>query len=295
MQKILSKSSSHSDYLNEYTEIDIELISSRETEQETVLALLAAFGFHGFREESNRIFAYIATRDFSSEDFEGYLKQYRLNEKIKSFRSKIIPEQNWNEIWEKDYSPVQISDKCLIRAPFHLPPKGEGYDIIISPKMSFGTAHHETTRLMLKSILSVKWEKARVLDLGCGTGILAILAEKMGAGKVIAMDNDSWAWKNATENISLNNCRNIKAVHGLLETLEEELFDSIFANINLNILLQEMPNICNCLTDKGTVIFSGFYLDDLEILDQSASQEGLTLITKETLNSWTVGVYRKGH
>jgi len=280
--------------LIEYTEIDIELTGSREAEQERVLALLAAFGFYGFREEENRIFAYIASPDFSTEDFEIYLDEYRLREKIKSFSSKIIPEQNWNEIWEKDYSPVQILDKCHIRAAFHLPPKGDAFDIIISPKMSFGTAHHETTRKMLESILIQEWGKARVLDFGCGTGILAILAEKMGAGEVIALDNDPWAWENTMENIALNNCKNIKAVQGELETLEEEAFDTIFANINLNILLRDMPNLSNYLVNSGIVIMSGFYLKDLEILDKSASQVGLTLITKETLNDWTVGVYRKG-
>jgi len=281
--------------LTEYIEVDIELISSRETEQETVLALLAAFGFYGFREEEGRIIAYILSNQFSTNDFDSFLVEYGLKDKIKSINSLNIQEQNWNQLWEENYSPVIISGKCFIRAPFHLPPKGMEYDLVISPKMSFGTAHHETTRMMLERILKGEWERERVLDYGCGTGVLAILAEKMGGRQILALDNDHWAWENARENISLNNCIGIKPVKGELGLLEEDLFNTIFANINLNILLQEMHNIGKCLENNGIAILSGFYQNDMETLNKSASGEGLTLITKQTLNSWMVGVYRKGH
>ncbi len=295
MQRTLSPLSAHFDDLIEYIEIEFELLSRQEADQETFLAFLAAFGFSGFREEEGRIFAYIAGSDYSSGELESYMDMHGLREKVKSYRSETLPGQNWNEIWERNFPPVEISGKCYIRAPFHLPPKGVDYDLVISPKMSFGTAHHETTRMMLESMLLNEWDKGRVLDFGCGTGILAILAEKMGARHVIALDNDPWAWENAGENLLLNKCRNINVIGGEIGSLNEKPFNTIFANINLNILLQEMHNIGNSLVSSGLVFLSGFYLDDLPGLNEAASRQDLTLINKVTLNSWTVGVYRKGH
>jgi ribosomal protein L11 methyltransferase len=206
---------------------------------------------------------------------------------------RTIPRQNWNEIWESNYSPVQIGKKCHIRAPFHLPPKGVQYDVIISPKMSFGTAHHETTRLVMEFMLTGEWKREKVMDFGCGTGILAILARKMGAGKIIALDKDPWALENARENFELNDCSKIEVCQGEISSVGEDSFDIILANINLDVLLKEMKEISRHLKNGGISVLSGFCRDDLDALNNSASGEGLSLITKETLNNWTVGVYRK--
>jgi ribosomal protein L11 methyltransferase len=278
--------------LTEYLEINLELVSRQESEQEIVLALLADFGFEGFREEEGRIFAYIETDIFRSVDFESFLDRY--GDKINSYNTKQIPNRNWNEEWEKSYSPVEILDNCLVRAPFHNPREGIEYDLVISPKMSFGTAHHETTQLMLEEILQRSWGKKKLLDLGCGTGVLAILADHMGANEVFALDNDQGACQNALENIKLNNCRNIKVSCGELESLKDSGFSAILANINLNVLLREMENISSILLNDGIAIISGFYKKELHQISATAQSNSMELIGHRTLNRWTVAVYRKG-
>jgi ribosomal protein L11 methyltransferase len=159
--------------------------------------------------------------------------------------------------------------------------------------MSFGTAHHETTRLVMEFMMKGDWKREKVMDFGCGTGILAILARKMGAVRIIALDNDPRARENARENLELNNCFGIEIYPGEISTVTENSFDTIFANINLNVLLREMTEISRHLKTGGITVLSGFYRKDLDALNKSATGEGLSLITKETLNNWTVGVYRK--
>jgi len=280
--------------LSDYLEIDIRLHSRQESGQELVLALLAAFGFEGFKEEGGRIYAYIPAEKYSSEAFEAFLTGHKLKDEIRAMKMTSIPECNWNAVWEKTYSPVQISGNCMVRAPFHLPLKGIEYDLIISPKMSFGTAHHQTTRLMLESMLVRIWSGLKILDFGCGTGVLAILADKMGAGSVTALDNDPLACSNASENIALNNCGNIKVVQGELGSLDEYTFDAVLGNINRNILQREMKNLGVRLKNTGLAILSGFYESDLEKLSISASDYGLFLESKLSLDDWMVAVYRKG-
>jgi len=280
--------------LSEYLEIDIRLHSRQESGQELVLALLAVFGFDGFREEEGRIYAYIPAEKYSSEAFETFLAGHQLKDKIRTMKITSIPECNWNAVWEKSCSPVQISGNCMVRAPFHPPRKGIEYDLVISPKMSFGTAHHETTRLVLESILDRNWSGQKVLDFGCGTGVLAILADKMGAGSVIALDNDPLACSNASENIVLNNCGNTKVVQGELGSLDEYSFDAVFGNINRNILQREMKNLSVRLKNTGIAILSGFYENDLEKLSIAAGEYGLFPDSKLSLISWMVAVYRKG-
>ena len=277
-----------------YLEIDITLISRQEEEQEYVLALLADFGFDGFREEEGRIIGYMPAETFRSEAFESFLIRHGLKEKIKRFKTLTIPVRNWNSIWEKGYSPVQIGKKCVIRAPFHHPRKDIKHDLVISPKMSFGTAHHETTRMMLESILEREWSGQEVLDFGCGTGVLAILTEKMGARNILALDNDPWAYSNALENIALNNCRNISITQGEIGILEEHSFDAILGNINLNVLLKEMHNLSARLRKEGIAILSGFYEKDLQTLNESAGKNKLSLLENQSMNNWSVAVYRKG-
>ncbi|MFC2098389.1 50S ribosomal protein L11 methyltransferase [Bacteroidota bacterium] len=278
--------------MTEYLEINFELLSQQESDQEIVLALLADLGFEGFIQEEGRILAYIGADVFSSGELESLLAG--VTEKIKSYQVNHIPGQNWNETWEKAYSPVIISGKCMVRAPFH-PPQGDmEYDLIISPKMSFGTAHHETTRQMLEFMLNSDWSGQKLLDLGCGTGILAVLAEKMGARNIIAMDNDPLACRNARENLEMNKCRNIQVIPGELNSLEEFEFHSILGNINLNVLLKEMRNLSLRLMNNGIAVLSGFYKNDLKDLDVVARKNGLSLIMDQSLNRWTVAVFRKG-
>jgi ribosomal protein L11 methyltransferase len=281
--------------LSEYLEIDIRLPlkENRESFQEQVLAMLADSGFDGFREEDGRILAYLPSGSFSDEDFRDLLSMNGLDGLLGSYTVNSLPERNWNEEWEKNYPPVQVSGNCLVRAPFHAVPGDIEFDLLISPGMTFGTAHHETTRLMMEVMLETEWDGMKVLDMGCGTGVLAILAEKMGATEVLAIDNDKRACLNAEENAELNGCRNIRIRHGDPVSLGEFAFDAVLANINLNVLLGEMENLSTCLSLNGLALLSGFYRHDLEKLDAEAKKHGLFISSERTLNQWTVAVYRK--
>ncbi len=278
----------------EYLELDIELDGRREFEPDLVMALLADFGFEGFREEEGRILAYIRTGAYDPDSFEFFLDRNELRELIRSVTITAIPETNWNALWEKDYSPVEISGKCMVRAPIHPPRADMAYDLVIFPEMSFGTAHHETTRLMIESILEREWTGRKVLDFGSGTAVLAILAEKMGATDVVALDNNPWAFRNSLENLELNGCRHIRTLQGELVSLDEYAFHAILGNINLNVLIAEMGNLSARLVSGGIAILSGFFRDDLETLNRTATQHGLTLTGESYLNRWTVAVYIKG-
>lgn len=273
------------------TEINILLSGQQEAEGEIMIALLADFGFEGFREEDGRIYAYIQPEKFNQTAFEAYLSPFA--EYMKSYRISSIDSRNWNEEWEKSYSPVEISGNCCVRAPFHPSPGKIDYDILISPRMSFGTAHHETTRLMMETMLDREWKGKTVLDLGCGTGILAILAEKMGAEKVLAVDNDPLACQNALGNVELNNCRSITVEEGECASVSRSGFEAVLGNINLNVLLQDMHCIAKRISAGGVAILSGYYEDDLQQLDARAGECGLSTIAVYSLNLWTVAVYRK--
>lgn len=198
----------------------------------------------------------------------------------------FIPEQNWNETWEKNYEPVMIAGKCFIRAPFHAPNPEAKYELIIEPKMSFGTAHHETTSMMIELILEKNWQGKKVLDMGSGTGVLGILASKMGAREVVAIDNDEWAYLNAIENVGRNYTGNIKVLQGDDALIEDQKFDVIIANINRNILLAQIQNYSKALNPGGEVFLSGFYEEDVPVLLKEAENYSLKLKQKITKNSW---------
>jgi ribosomal protein L11 methyltransferase len=203
-----------------------------------------------------------------------------------AWTDEVIGEKNWNEEWEKNYEPVLIAGRCHIRAPFHEKMEGIDYEIEIEPKMSFGTAHHETTQMMIELMLEKNFENLKVLDMGCGTGVLAILASKMGATEVLAIDNDEWAYKNAVENVQKNNLSNITILQGDDQLLVKEQFDIIIANINRNILLQQFDAYINCLQPGGFIFLSGFYEADVTPLLQRAQSGNLNLIEKIRKNSW---------
>jgi ribosomal protein L11 methyltransferase len=188
---------------------------------------------------------------------------------------------------------VGISSGCVVRAPFHPAPAGVEYDIVISPKMSFGTAHHDTTRGMLQMMLSLDLHGKDVLDLGCGTGILAILAEKMGAKTIYALDTDPWAYRNALENMALNACCRTKVLQKELSFITNRRFDVLLANINLNSLLGLMHQFPGRLRPRGTLMLSGFFSKDLQRIDHAAGRNGLEFVVKQVMNNWTVALYRK--
>jgi len=252
---------------------------------EIIPAWLSDFGFDSFTEEEDGITAFIPEADFDEKTVTEQLQWIRQQVDI-SWEFTYIPDENWNKEWEKNFDPVIIAGRCMVRAPFHQPVPGIEFDLVIMPKMSFGTAHHETTRMMIEFILEHNWENLEVLDMGSGTGVLAILASKMGTSKTLAIDNDSWAFENATENIERNNVANVTTLLGDDKSLEGMTFDVIIANINRNILLQQLPVYTKALKPGGSLFMSGFYEEDIPVLLNAAKEFGLELKEKKLLNKW---------
>ncbi len=256
-----------------------------------VTAQLADIDFESFEETEQGVNAYIQERYFDEEKVKDVFSSL---EKIQvEYEQKLIPAQNWNAVWESNFEPVIIDDCCSVRAPFHPKPEGVEFDLVIEPKMSFGTAHHETTSLMISYLLKTDVKGKDVLDMGCGTAVLAILAGMKGAKNITAIDIDPWPVENAKENARNNNVSPIEVIMGGAEQLGKKSFHVILANINRNVLLADMSSYSNVLNKNGTLFLSGFYKEDLEQITNSASENGLEFVSFETKNNWTAAQYLK--
>ncbi len=251
---------------------------------EILIAELGYLGFESFVENDNGITAYIPVEEYEddllanvhilqSEEFE---INYTINE---------IERLNWNEEWEKNFTPIMVDDICSVRAPFHSKTDVE-FDIVIEPKMSFGTGHHATTHMMIQHILKNQWENKAVLDMGCGTGVLAILAALKGASPVDAIDIDNWCYLNTLENITRNDCEHINVEEGGAELLEGREYDMILANINRNILLRDLPVYEKCLRPDGNLFLSGFYKKDLPVMEKACKENGLFYVEHFEREDW---------
>ena len=251
---------------------------------EILIAELGYAGFESFVETPDGVIAYIQAGDHSESILESI---YILNssEFEITYNFETIEQTNWNAEWEKNFNPIVVGDQCAIRAPFH-DPFDVKYDIIIEPKMSFGTGHHETTHMMIEHVLASDFTKKSVLDMGCGTGVLAILAMKKGASRVEAIDIDNWCYLNSLENISRNDCDQITVLEGDASLLEGKRFDVIIANINRNILLNDLSTYVACLNKNASLFLSGFYDSDFELVQESCENLGLKFETKRTRNNW---------
>lgn len=267
-------------------------IKPKLTGTEILIAQLSQIGYESFLETNSGLQAYIPERSFKLHDLQG-LPVFQSDEFKISFSQKLIKEQNWNEFWESNYNPVLIKDLVFIRAPFHEGNKNAKYNIIIEPRMSFGTAHHETTSMMIELMLDENMTGKSVLDMGCGTGILAILAEMLGASGISAIDNDEWAYNNTLENVRKNKCRKVIVQLGDAGLVKEESFDFILANINRNILLNDMQIYVKHLSDNGVLLLSGFYKDDLKQIESSAIKYGLKPDRKIVNNKWIASRFVK--
>ncbi|MFL5773537.1 MAG: 50S ribosomal protein L11 methyltransferase [Flavisolibacter sp.] len=252
-------------------------ISAVEEQQEVLISQLSELGAEGFEQKENILLAYFNELE---------IKSYEVNEILSSytFETSIIEERNWNEEWEKNFQPVRISDFCTIRAEFHKKIEPGKYDIIITPKMSFGTGHHATTYLMIQQMKDLNFSDKSVFDFGTGTGILAILAEKLGASSVIATDVDHWSRENALENIERNNCRNIEVK--LSSEIPQGFYDIILANINRNVLLHYLPHFKNVITKNGLVLMSGILSSDISDLINFSLENGLQLRAQHEKDNW---------
>ena len=259
--------------------------------RDILLAELAESGFDSFEEIPSGLKAYARPVDLA----EGWWNNLFLRQQPEvhlSYSEEDLPDINWNAEWEKNFEPIELGSRCRVRADFH-PYVEVDYDLIISPKMSFGTGHHQTTYMMLEFLLEDSLEGFSVLDMGSGTGVLAILAEKRGAVELKAVDIDPWAARNANENLSLNSSSAIQVLEGDASLLAQwpEQFDWILANINRNILLQDIPRYKKCLKPGGVLLMSGFYTQDLPLIHAECEALGGTLQKKRERDNWVAAKY----
>lgn len=257
--------------------------------REILIAELGAVGFESFTETEDGVIAYIQKKDW----LEGIISDIQIldsNELEISSKIEEIEQVNWNSEWEKHFEPIQVEKLVSVRAPFHKNPNLK-YDIVIEPKMSFGTGHHETTHMMLQHLLTMDLEEKTVLDMGCGTGILAIFAEMKGAKYTDAIDIDNWCYENSVENVERNLCKNIQVFEGDASLLGDKKYDVIIANINRNILLNDLKVYTKCLENNGVLLLSGFYNEDIPIIDKEATTNNLKQVKKIEKNNWVALKY----
>ena len=254
-----------------------------------LIAELGQAGFESFVENDEGILAYIQKTEWSIDVLEELEILKNDNFKI-SYEFKEIEQQNWNATWEENFEPIQIDNQCIVRAPFH-EKSNVVFDIVIEPKMSFGTGHHETTHMMLEHILNTDFNQKKVLDMGCGTGVLAILASMKGAAQVDAIDIDNWCYLNALENVTRNLCDNIEVFEGDASLLRNKTYDIIIANINRNILLADLPAYVKCLSDDGQLLLSGFYKEDIPLITAKCESLGLKFVKFSKKNNWVAVKY----
>ena len=253
---------------------------------ELLIAELSLINYDSFQEFDAGIEAFIEEQLFKQDDIKEILKKYGLHQRIDPEKLENI---NWNKQWEENFDPVFIDDKVQIRAAFHKRKERFEHDIVINPKMSFGTGHHETTHLIISEQLRVNHENKRVLDVGSGTGILAIMAYKLGASLIDATDIDDWCIENCQENFELNKLVNYTIMHGTIDKLTlRGSYDIILANINKNVLLNEMSFYSRLLAKHGKLILSGFYLEDITDLQEKANEHKLKIDSSKRSNEWAM-------
>ena len=251
-------------------------------------AELAEIGFDSFLEDEQGLKAYVPVEKWNEAALNEMLASFPFAGGI-TYSKMQIKGQNWNEEWEKNYfQPIVVGGECVIHSTFHKDIPEAKYDIVIDPKMSFGTGHHETTSLMIGEILKAGLQGKSLLDMGCGTAVLAILAAKRGASPVLAIDIDEWAYNNSLENITVNNEPQIEVQKGGAELLEGKFFDTILANINRNILLEDMHKYAACMKPGSELYMSGFYKEDIPAIEGEAGRCGLKMVSFDEKNRWVV-------
>ena len=257
---------------------------------EILIAELGHVGFESFVENDNGVTAYIQKQEWNSNILDDLYILGSAEFNIKFSYHEVI-QTNWNKEWEKNFNPIQVDGQVSVRAPFHENPSLK-FDIVIEPKMSFGTGHHETTHMMIQHLLALDLENKKVLDMGCGTGILAIFSEMKGAQPTDAIDIDSWCYQNSTENVQRNGCKYITVLEGDSSLLKGKKYDVIIANINRNILLSDMKIYTDCLRQEGILLLSGFYKDDIAIIESEVVKHGLVFDKMIQRNRWVALKYK---
>jgi ribosomal protein L11 methyltransferase len=276
-----------------YYELAFSLIDPEDFHQDLLINELAEAGFDTFEEVEGGFNAYVKSDDFDEEKINQLLIPYHDMFKF-SYKTTLIPQKNWNEVWESNFEPIQILDQIYVRATFHEEKSNFPYEIIIDPKMAFGTGHHQTTALMLEWLLETDVKDKLVLDMGCGTGILAILASKMGAKEVDAIDYDVICYDSVKENAELNGITNLNAYCGSKEVIPSKPYEVILANINRNILLDQLEAYAKVMTPGAQLYLSGFYENpDLGMLKEEAEKYGLKYIDHKKNDEWVSAKFIK--
>ena len=273
----------------EYVQVTLTCL---EEYREILIAELAAIGFDSFLETETGIEGYALQEQFSRDSFDEVISTYRESAAL-TVAEGILPKVNWNEEWEKNYDPIEVGKLVYVRASFHSPQPGFQYEIVINPKMSFGTGHHATTFQLLSLQGKIDHQGKRVLDVGSGTGILAIMAHLLGANEVEAFDIDSWCVDNGNENFELNGLSTQMGLGTIREVNPKGPYELILANINKNVLLDELAIYTSLLAPHGILLLSGFYSEDIDDLNQAASLNGLRLTTQSIKDNWAALEFQK--
>ena len=264
---------------------------SSDIQHDMLVTMLAEMGFDSFMDEARSLKAYC-----SADSRDDMAVENLLNEPsffgIQLLKVEEMPDKDWNELWEASYQPVVVNERCRVRAPFHEPDPSFEFDLVIEPKMSFGTANHETTAQIIQLMLETDFKGKEVLDMGSGTAVLAILAKKLGSARTVAIDNDEWAYRNAFTNIELNGISDIEVVLGDALSIKGS-FDVVLANINRNILLRDMHYYVEAMNLQAHIFFSGFYTEDLPSIREEAERLGLHYCRHLSRNNWVAAEFCK--
>ena len=264
---------------------------SSDIQHDMLITMLAEIGFDSFMDESYTLKAYCSAENRDDIAVDSLLSDSVFQD-IQLLNVEEMPDKDWNELWEASYQPVVVNERCRVRAPFHEPDPNYEFDLVIEPKMSFGTANHETTAQIIQLMLETDFQGKEVLDMGSGTAVLAILAKKLGAARTVAIDNDEWAYRNAFTNCELNGIPNIEIVLGDALAIQGQ-YDVVLANINRNILLRDMHYYVDAMRENAHIFFSGFYTEDLDSIKTEAERLGLRYCRHLSRNNWVAAEFIK--
>ena len=264
---------------------------SSDIQHDMLITMLAEIGFDSFMDEGQSLKAYCFAESRDDMAVENLLNEPSFSD-IRLLKVEEMPDKDWNELWEASYQPVVVNERCRVRAPFHVPDPSFEFDLVIEPKMSFGTANHETTAQIIQLMLETDFKGKEILDMGSGTAVLAILAKKLGSARTVAIDNDEWAYRNAFTNCELNGISDIEIVLGDALAIQGK-FDVVLANINRNILLRDMHYYVDAMNPNAHIFFSGFYTEDLESIKLEAECLGLHYCRHLSRNNWVAAEFVK--